>query len=139
MTQNQLVSLEAGARLELGNETWADYVVEVDVIRIPGRRSCFLSILTESEVSLSLRIYNRILAYDGIEWHRDGDALPGAAMEGLSYPYTLRVQAKAGELLAEVEGRELPVAVSGVSHGGLELRCMRPNATFDNFRVSPIP
>ncbi len=131
----QLVSLK-GAHIWIGDETWQNYAVKMDMIT-EGRGACYLRILyTEDDHYLSALLHS-----NWISWQKNGSDIPNAStrLERATFPYTIYVSTQNNIITTFVNDERInQFSVSGYQAGKIGIYCTRSGGTFDNFVVTPL-
>lgn len=132
----QLTQLEPGGKIMIGDETWENYSVQVDVIHIDT--TCDI-IVASTTSSIRLRVQNDSYTVP-IFWVD----IPSGTIGDFALPYTVRVDLQ-GDLITTYinDNMYLQMNIPPYNRGKVGLSCEnykeRNGSKFDNFNVSPLP
>lgn len=141
----QLTNLRTGYSMIVGDESWTDYTLSLDVIQ--SNDSCFLAIFVDddddgwAERYLEMRIRGEY-----IYWLTPGTSqeMPGTVIRDIEYPFVLKLEVRSNGAITTLINDEIEtdIVLAGYTQGRLSLECGdergSPGSAFDNLQIIPL-
>ncbi|HRN67001.1 MAG TPA: hypothetical protein PK205_04530 [Promineifilum sp.] len=148
----RLTSLRHGYPMVVGDESWTDYTLSLDVIQLMDR--CSLSIITDNndDGRVDKELKMEMNPTNNIYWLIPGttDVMPGTYISDIGSPFNLKLEVKSDGAVTTLINDEVVtnIVMEGYTQGRISLDChrpgrdgsrwFRPGSSFDNLQISPL-